>query len=87
MRTVLTEPFVAVLPSGHPFAAQRTVHVGQLADSPFVLLPREAGPGLYDRITGLCADTGSRPGSPLVARLRAAVGQEAPTTAPGATRP
>ncbi|MEU0807271.1 LysR family transcriptional regulator [Streptomyces sp. NPDC005970] len=60
-RTVLTEPFVAVLPSGHPLAAQRVVRVGQLADSHFVLLPRAAGPGLYDRITGLCAEAGFTP--------------------------
>ncbi|MFF8770816.1 LysR family transcriptional regulator [Kitasatospora sp. NPDC015120] len=60
-RTVLTEPFVAVLPSGHPLAAQRSVGVAQLADSPFVLLPRRAGPRLYDRITGLCGAAGFAP--------------------------
>ncbi|MFE1882005.1 LysR family transcriptional regulator [Streptomyces diastatochromogenes] len=60
-RTVLSEPFVAVLPAAHPLASQRTVHVAQLADSPFVLLPRAAGPGLYDRITGLCTEAGFTP--------------------------
>lgn len=60
-RTVLSEPFVAVLPSAHPLAAQRTVRVAQLADSPFVLLPRAVGPRLYDRITGLCAEAGFTP--------------------------
>ncbi|MFI7122526.1 LysR family transcriptional regulator [Amycolatopsis sp. NPDC049868] len=60
-RTVLTEPFVAVLPSTHPLAAHRTVRVEQLAGSPFVLLPREAGPQLYDQITGLCTATGFTP--------------------------
>ncbi|MFC6066395.1 LysR family transcriptional regulator [Streptomyces ochraceiscleroticus] len=60
-RTVLTEPFVAVLPSTHPLAAQRSVHVRQLADSPFVLLPRAVGPQLYDRITGLCTAAGFTP--------------------------
>jgi DNA-binding transcriptional LysR family regulator len=54
LRTVLTEPFVAVLPTGHPLAAQRTVQVSQLAGMPFVLPPREVGPGLHDRITELC---------------------------------
>ncbi|MFB7425573.1 LysR family substrate-binding domain-containing protein [Streptomyces hydrogenans] len=57
-RTALTEPFVAVLPASHPLAAQRTVRVDQLADCPFVLLPRAVGPSLCDRITGLCADAG-----------------------------
>jgi DNA-binding transcriptional LysR family regulator len=60
-RTVLGEPFVAVLPATHPLAAQRTVRIGQLADDPFVLLPRAAGPGLYDQITGLCAAAGFTP--------------------------
>lgn len=60
-RTVLTEPFVAVLPSAHPLAHQRTVPLAQLADSPFVLLPREVGPRLHDRITGLCAAAGFTP--------------------------
>ncbi|MFE2108367.1 LysR family transcriptional regulator [Kitasatospora sp. NPDC059463] len=60
-RTVLTEPFVAVLPADHPLAAQRSVEVAQLADSPFVLLPRPVGPRLYDRITGLCGAAGFAP--------------------------
>ncbi|MEI5526014.1 LysR family transcriptional regulator [Streptomyces brasiliscabiei] len=59
--TVLTEPFVAVLPSAHPLAAQRVVRVEQLADSPFVLLPRAVGPPLYDRITGVCVAAGFTP--------------------------
>ncbi|MFB6841220.1 LysR family transcriptional regulator [Streptomyces sp. NPDC056361] len=59
--TVLTEPFVAVLPSAHPLAARRSVRVEELADSPFVLLPRAVGPRLYDRITGLCTAAGFSP--------------------------
>ncbi|MGW2372272.1 LysR family transcriptional regulator [Kitasatospora sp. NPDC001683] len=60
-RTVLSEPFVAVLPAHHPLAAERAVRLGQLADEPFVLLPREEGPQLYDRITGLCTEAGFTP--------------------------
>ncbi|MFG2604815.1 LysR family transcriptional regulator [Streptomyces sp. NPDC048514] len=60
-KTVLTEPFVAVLPSTHPLAAQRTVQLGQLADSPFVLLPRAVGPQLHDQITALCTAAGFTP--------------------------
>jgi DNA-binding transcriptional LysR family regulator len=60
-KTVLTEPFVAVLPAAHPLAAQRTVQLAQLAASPFVLLPRAAGPQLYDQITGLCTAAGFTP--------------------------
>ncbi|MCH0565580.1 MULTISPECIES: LysR family transcriptional regulator [unclassified Streptomyces] len=60
-RTVLSEPFVAVLPSTHPLAAQRTVQLAQLADSPFVLLPRTVGPTLHDQIIGLCITAGFTP--------------------------
>ncbi|MFF7589341.1 LysR family transcriptional regulator [Kitasatospora purpeofusca] len=60
-RTVLTEPFVAVLPSDHPLAAQRVVEVGALVEEPFVLLPRAVGPGLYDRITEVCGSVGFAP--------------------------
>lgn len=60
-RTVLREPFVAVLPADHPLAAQRAVRVDRLAREPFVLLPREDGPRLYDRIVGLCTDAGFTP--------------------------
>ncbi|MFC5220885.1 LysR family transcriptional regulator [Streptomyces coerulescens] len=60
-RTILTEPFVAVLPTNHPLAAHRTVPLHHLADAPFVLLPRDAGPGLHDRITTLCATAGFTP--------------------------
>ncbi|MFI6808986.1 LysR family transcriptional regulator [Streptomyces luteogriseus] len=60
-RTVLSEPFVAVLPSTHPLATQRTVRLAQLADSPFVLLPRSVGPSLHDQIIGLCSAAGFTP--------------------------
>ncbi|WP_298572216.1 LysR family transcriptional regulator [Streptomyces luteogriseus] len=60
-RTVLSEPFVAVLPSTHPLAAQRTVRVARLAGSPFVLLPRSVGPSLHDQIIGLCSAAGFTP--------------------------
>ncbi|GGW70821.1 LysR family transcriptional regulator [Streptomyces lucensis JCM 4490] len=60
-RTVLSEPFVAVLPSGHPLAARRSVPLEHLAGEPFVLLPRAVGPRLYDRITGLCETAGFTP--------------------------
>jgi DNA-binding transcriptional LysR family regulator len=60
-KTVLTEPFVAILPSMHPLAAQWTVQLAQLADSPFVLLPRAVGPQLHDQIIGLCTAAGFTP--------------------------
>ncbi|QWF81338.1 LysR family transcriptional regulator [Amycolatopsis sp. CA-230715] len=60
-RTVAVEGFVAVLPSRHPLAARRVVDIADLADDPFVLLPRADGPGLHDRIVGLCETAGFTP--------------------------
>lgn len=60
-KTVLTEPYVAVLPKGHPSASSRRIPVADLADSPFVLLPRHAGPQFHDQILGLCAAAGFTP--------------------------
>ncbi|MCG6494424.1 LysR family transcriptional regulator [Kitasatospora sp. A2-31] len=60
-RTILREPFVAVLPAGHPLASHRTVRLADLAASPFVLLPREVGPRLHDQIVGLCTAAGFTP--------------------------
>ncbi|MGI5170779.1 LysR family transcriptional regulator [Spirillospora sp. CA-253888] len=60
-RTVLTEPYVAVLPTAHPLAAQRPVPLARLAECPFVLLPRAVGPRLHDQIIDLCATAGFAP--------------------------
>ncbi|GLZ75871.1 transcriptional regulator [Actinorhabdospora filicis] len=56
--TVDEERFVAVLPSSHPLAARSSVPMEALAAEGFVLLPRDQGPGLFDRIAGLCAAAG-----------------------------
>ncbi|XVV07642.1 LysR family transcriptional regulator [Actinosynnema sp. CA-248983] len=59
--TVHTERFVAVLPSAHPLSARRTVPPALLADEPFVLLPRAAGPRFHDRIVEACEAAGFTP--------------------------
>ena len=58
---ILSEAFVAVLPVGHALAAHPAVPVAALADEPFVLLPRASGPGLHDRVLGLCEAAGFEP--------------------------
>lgn len=61
VRPVLSEGFVAVLPAAHPLAARRTVPLRELAGEPFVLLPRDAGPTVHDRITAVCRAAGFEP--------------------------
>jgi DNA-binding transcriptional LysR family regulator len=58
---MLSEPFVAVLPSDHPHAGQRSMSVAGLADSPFVYPPRHAGPRAFEKPLALCEDHGFRP--------------------------
>ncbi|BFV59830.1 hydrogen peroxide-inducible genes activator OxyR [Kitasatospora sp. CMC57] len=59
--TVLTEELVAVLPAAHPLAERRAVPVAGLAGDQFVLLPREAGPTVHDRVLRLCREAGFEP--------------------------
>ncbi|ETK33711.1 LysR family transcriptional regulator [Microbispora sp. ATCC PTA-5024] len=59
--TIVSEEFVAVLPAAHPLAAQRVLPIKALADEPFVLLPRSAGPMFHDRILDVCRSAGFEP--------------------------
>ncbi|GAA0223353.1 LysR substrate-binding domain-containing protein [Saccharothrix mutabilis subsp. mutabilis] len=63
LRTALvhTERFVAVLPATHPLATHRTVPLRSMADEPFVLLPRSAGPRFHDRVIDVCRAAGFTP--------------------------
>ena len=56
---VQRERFVAALPSGHRLARTRgKLAMSSLAGEPFVMVPREIAPGLYDIVTGLAARAG-----------------------------
>jgi DNA-binding transcriptional LysR family regulator len=76
------EPLGAVLPEDHPLADAPAVALRALRDDPFVLFPREIGPGLYDQVIGLCRDAGFSPNvvyessatATMVAMVEAGVG-------------
>ncbi len=56
---VQRERFVAALPSSHRLAtAKGKLAVSALAGEPFVMVPRDIAPGLYDIVTGLAARAG-----------------------------
>jgi DNA-binding transcriptional LysR family regulator len=56
---VQRERFVAALPARHRLAAARgKLAVSALAGEPFVMVPRDIAPGLYDIVTGLAARAG-----------------------------
>jgi DNA-binding transcriptional LysR family regulator len=58
---VVREPFVAVLPPGHPLAHEGALPLNVMEDEPFVLFPRTVAPTLYDQVLGLCRDAGFHP--------------------------
>lgn len=56
---VQREQFVAALPARHPLARARgKLAVRELAGAPFVMVPREIAPGLYDIVKGLAGRAG-----------------------------
>jgi DNA-binding transcriptional LysR family regulator len=58
---MLSEPFVAVLPSDHPHAGDSSMSVAGLADAPFVYPPRQAGVRAFEKPLALCEEHGFRP--------------------------
>ena len=59
---VQRERFVAALPSRHRLASGRgKLAMSALAAEPFVMVPREIAPGLYDIVAGLAARAGFSP--------------------------
>ncbi|KND55823.1 LysR family transcriptional regulator [Candidatus Burkholderia verschuerenii] len=58
---IAIEPMKVVLPITHRLAKKRRIDLSQLADDPFVMLPREASPTLHDVIVGACRDAGFDP--------------------------
>jgi DNA-binding transcriptional LysR family regulator len=59
--TIFSEPFVAVLPSTHPCAKQKSISIAMLRDEPFVYYPRSAGARAYEKPLTLCEEHGFRP--------------------------
>jgi DNA-binding transcriptional LysR family regulator len=56
---VQSEKFVAALPARHAFARRPgRIAVRDLAGEPFVMVPREIAPGLYDIVAGLAGRAG-----------------------------
>jgi DNA-binding transcriptional LysR family regulator len=60
-RTVLEEPLVAALPSGHLLGRNKRLRLAMLAGEPFVLQARSLGPGSHDQILAVCRSAGFSP--------------------------
>ncbi|ASA56677.1 LysR family transcriptional regulator [Vibrio gazogenes] len=59
-RTLFEDPFVAVIPKGHPLAQFQRIQMKQLREQKILLFPRETGPALFDGMNTLFADAGIR---------------------------
>jgi DNA-binding transcriptional LysR family regulator len=59
--TILSEPFVAVLPATHSCARQKSISPAALRDEPFIYYPRSAGARAYEKPLTLCEEHGFRP--------------------------
>jgi len=57
-RQLLREPNGILLPTTHPLAKKKTLHLSELGDTPFVLFPRHLNPSFYDRILTSCTRAG-----------------------------
>ncbi|MEO0624711.1 MAG: LysR family transcriptional regulator [Pseudomonadota bacterium] len=58
---ISVENYVSVLPGDHPYADRETIRVGDLADEEFILVERNTGPAIYDRIIAMCTQAGFSP--------------------------
>lgn len=58
---LFSEPFVAVLPSGHPLAKRKTISAADLRDEPFVFFTPTAGTLAYRKTIALCEAHNFRP--------------------------
>jgi DNA-binding transcriptional LysR family regulator len=59
--TVNTEPFVAILPSGHSLSAKKEIRLRELKGNPFVIYAREYAPGFHDFLIGILSSAGVVP--------------------------
>ena len=59
--SILSEPFVAVLPASHACAKQKSISPASLREDPFIYYPRSAGARAYEKPLTLCEEHGFRP--------------------------
>jgi DNA-binding transcriptional LysR family regulator len=68
VEVMASEPLIVALPEGHELCRLSEVPLSRLAEERFVIVPRDEGPELHDRIMGTCHVSGL---SPVVANRNA----------------
>jgi DNA-binding transcriptional LysR family regulator len=62
MHAIARTPLMAALPVGHRLARRRRIALADLADEPFIVIPRESAPAYFDLIVATCMRAGFSPG-------------------------
>ena len=58
---MFSEPLIAALPEGHELVGQGEIPLSDLAEERFVMVSREEGPEIHDRVVSACQATGFVP--------------------------
>ena len=58
---VFREPLLAAMPGNHPLRRESVLPLRRLANEPFIMIPRQRGPGFFDHIITLCQREGFSP--------------------------
>jgi DNA-binding transcriptional LysR family regulator len=61
LETITTEPLMVALPQDHRLARQTHVALADLANEPFIFVPRRFGSGYYDHLMAVCTRGGFSP--------------------------
>jgi DNA-binding transcriptional LysR family regulator len=61
IKVIHREPFVVVLPHGHPLANEKQIRLLQLQNEQFVAYGRRWAPGFYDAVIQMCTREGFSP--------------------------
>lgn len=70
---LLREPLIAALPANHPQVQHEHFRLESLCDDPFITVPRESAPMLYDSILHQCLKAGFSPQIGLEASVQQTV--------------
>ncbi|WDZ95334.1 LysR family transcriptional regulator [Herbaspirillum sp. WKF16] len=68
--TIYAEPLLAVLPHDHRLASKPAISIAELAEDPFISIPRAIAPVVFDIIVSHCQSNGFRPRIVLEANLQ-----------------
>lgn len=55
------DPLYIAVPAEHPLSKESKINLKMVSDEPFILMNREANPGMFDSVTQLCMNRGFTP--------------------------